>query len=273
MALINCAYFSPTLGFNTNIYVVIPSVSADEVQNKKDISAYGKGVKYQVLYLLHGAFGNYSDWIRGSNIERYAVERRLAVVMPSVENSYYQNMYRGLPYLNYVKDELPEFIQTLFPVSDKREDTFVAGLSMGGYGALRVAFEKPQSYAACASLSGAIDIQSSKNRHAAAANVVSPIKWDLLLEDPDHIDGSEADLYTLIAKRIGEGGPLPKVFQTCGTEDFIYRANVKAHEKLLELGIDLTYEEHPGIHDWNYWDKHIQRVLDWLPLKRTSIRG
>ena len=105
------------------------------------------------MVFLHGAYGDYSDWARLTGIERYAQAHKIAVVMPSADNSFYQDMYRGGKYLTYFTRELPDYIARLFPVSTKREDTFVAGLSMGGYGAVRVAFEMPERFGAAASLS------------------------------------------------------------------------------------------------------------------------
>jgi S-formylglutathione hydrolase FrmB len=261
MAFMRCSFFSLVLETNTDINVIMPTISSDEIMNKKDTSWFHKDMRYQVLYLLHGAYGDYSDWIRHTGIERYAHEKRLAVVMPSAANSFYQDMHQGLRYLTYLTEELPSFVQTMFPISGKREDTFVAGLSMGGYGALKLAFAKPENYAACASLSGGLDLAFIKN---GDDQIVSPVKWDSIFEDPSKIAGTDADLFALIEKRKKEGRLLPRIFQSCGAEDFLYKSNASAHEKLVKLGVDITYEEHPGIHDWNYWDKHIQRVLNWL---------
>ena len=204
MAFFQVNFFSPTLRFGTDVNVVIPTPNSDELMNHKDTSYFHTGAKYQVLYLLHGAYGDYSDWMRLTSIEKYAQNHKIAVVMPSASNSFYQDMYRGSQYLTYLTEELPEFIESLFPVSRKRENTFVAGLSMGGYGAWRLALQKPEQYACAASLSGAVDIQNARKR-------------------------------------------------------------------MTELGLDLTYAEHPGIHDWDYWDAHIQDVLNWLPLAESTV--
>lgn len=269
MAFFEVNFFSSTLGFNTDINVFVPSPNSDEILNRKK-SEYKKNRKYQVLYLLHGAYGDYTDWMRLTSIEKYAQNHKLAVVMPSASNSFYQDMFRGSAYLTYLLEELPKFVSSVFPISTRREDTFTAGLSMGGYGALRLAFTKPEQYAACASLSGAIDIVACKAQNDSGV-VDGPFVWNAILEHADQLEGSEADLFALIEKQKSLGKELPRVFQSCGTEDFIYLPNVSAHEKLLRAGVDLTYEEHPGIHDWDYWDTHIQRVLDWLPLANDSV--
>ncbi|MEA4998327.1 MAG: alpha/beta hydrolase family protein [Candidatus Limiplasma sp.] len=269
MAFIQMNFFSKTLCFNTDINVFIPTPNSDELLNQKRSDYLREGARFQLLYLLHGAYGDYTDWIRLTNIEQYAQEHKLAVVMPSASNSFYQNMFYGSDYLTYLTQELPAVVQSLFPVSRKRENTFVAGLSMGGYGAVKLAMEKPEQYAACASLSGAIDLQAVMAASRSGLN--TPFRWDVLFENPDAVEGSDADLFALIRKRRAQGMVLPRIFQSCGTEDFIYPANVSAHRKLEALAVDLTYEEHPGIHDWPYWDTHIQRALNWMDLKNDTV--
>ncbi|SDM62844.1 alpha/beta hydrolase [Acetanaerobacterium elongatum] len=271
MAFFQCNFFSPTLCFNTDINVFIPTPNSDELQNGKKSDYFYDGAHFQVLYLLHGAYGDYTDWMRLTNIEKYAQNHKLAVVMPSASNSFYQDMFRGSAYLTYLTKELPEFVRALFPISLKRENTFTAGLSMGGYGALRLAFEKPENYSACASLSGAIDICDIM-RSTKDGKMDGPFRWADIFEHPEQVEGSDADLFALIAKRKAEHYPLPKIFQSCGTEDFIYQSNVGAHKKLQAIGVEHTYEEHPGIHDWDYWDTHIQRVLEWLPLANDAVK-
>lgn len=270
MAFFQVNFFSPTLRFGTDVNVVIPTPNSDELMNHKDTSYFHAGAKYQVLYLLHGAYGDYSDWMRLTSIEKYAQNHKIAVVMPSASNSFYQDMYRGSQYLTYLTEELPEFIESLFPVSRKRENTFVAGLSMGGYGAWRLALQKPEQYSCAASLSGAVDILGTVEA-TKRGEIGGPFKWKALFEHPDAIEGSDADLFALAAKRKAEGRPLPKLFQCVGTEDFTYNINQNARKRMTELGLDLTYAEHPGIHDWDYWDAHIQDVLNWLPLAESTV--
>lgn len=271
MGFFQVNFFSPTLCFNTDINVFIPTPDSDEILNHKKSNYLTQGAKFQVLYLLHGAYGDYTDWMRLTSIEKYAQEHKLAVVMPSASNSFYQNMYEGSDYLRYLTEELPEFVRNLFPISQKREDTFVAGLSMGGYGALKLALEKPKQYAACASLSGAVDIVAVKEQ-ADTGNLEGPFRWEAIFEDADKLEGTDADLFALIKKHRKEGETLPTIFLSCGTEDFIYPINQAAYKKFRELKVDVTYEEHPGIHNWDYWDTHIRRVMEWLPLKNDSIK-
>ena len=272
MAFFQVNFFSPTLCFNTDINVFIPTPNSDEILNKKKSDYYHEGSRFQVLYLLHGAYGDYTDWMRLTSIEKYAQNHKLAVVMPSASNSFYQDMYRGSKYLTYLTEELPAFVQSLFPISSRREDTFVAGLSMGGYGAVKLAFQCPEKFGACASLSGAIDLVQVMDLVTSGV-IEAPFRWDAIFEEPDKVAGSDADLFALAKKRMAEGRTLPPVYQTVGVDDFIYPANVTAYQRLTELGVDVTYVEAPGIHDWDFWDTHIQDVLNWLPLANREVEG
>lgn len=272
MAFFQVNFFSPTLCFNTDINVVIPTPNSDEILNHKASNYFHPGAKFQVLYLLHGAYGDYSDWMRLTSIEKYAQNHKLAVVMPSASNSFYQDMYRGSRYLTYLTEELPDFVKSIFPLSPRREDTFVAGLSMGGYGALRLAFEKPENYGACASLSGVIDLED-RICSGPEGDGDEPFRWLAIFQNVEHFRGSDADLFALAQKRMAEGRSLPPVYQTVGTEDFLYQSNLVARKKLEGIGVQVTYKEHPGIHDWDFWDAHIQDVLDWLPLADDAVDG
>lgn len=136
MALMHCCFYSPSLGSNTSMNVIIPTIQGGEQINDTQVQAkynYEKGLP--VAILLHGAYGNADSWIRNSNVERYAQSRGLAVVMVSAENSFYQNMVHGHPYKSFIIDEVLPLVQNLYPVSKRPEDTFIGGFSMGGYGA------------------------------------------------------------------------------------------------------------------------------------------
>ena len=131
MGLMHFSFLPQSLGFHTNVYVILP------YDNSMDIKPY------KVLYLLHGGAGNAQDWTRFTSIERYAEEHKIAVVMPEVGgSSFYADMVHGYKYYSYLTEELPMVLNCFLPLSDRREDRFVAGLSMGGYGAFKWAFDK-----------------------------------------------------------------------------------------------------------------------------------
>jgi S-formylglutathione hydrolase FrmB len=245
MALFQCHFFSEALKLSTTMTVILP-------QNPKETR------KYPTLYLLHGNSDDHSIWLRRTSIERYVEGRGLAVVMPEVHRSYYTDMKQGSKYWTFVSEELPALARSFFPLSDRREDNFVAGLSMGGYGAFKLAFRHPDRYAAAASLSGALDLRDMRGwRHP-----VEEYHW--IFGGPEAFAGSENDLFHLSERMIRSASVQPRLYQCCGTEDFLYEDNRRFLEHARALGLDLTYEEEPGGHTWDYWGMKIQRVLDWL---------
>jgi len=256
MALIQCQFFSDVLQLSTSMTVILPEQTKEQIgmNNQKSDG------KFQTLYLLHGLSDDDTIWTRRTSIERYVAPLGLAVVMPNVHRSFYADMKYGNKYWTFLTEELPAVAQSFFPLSDKREDNFVAGLSMGGYGAFKWALNKPENIAAAASLSGALDIvQLQKER-----------KDDHLFEpifSRERIEGTINDLFYLVDQRKLEEQK-PKLYQCCGTEDFLYEDNIRFKEHCEKTTFDFTYQEGPGTHEWGYWDDNIKKVLEWLPLKR-----
>jgi S-formylglutathione hydrolase FrmB len=212
---------------------------------------------HPVLFLLHGLSDDETAWARFSSVERYVQTLNLAVVMPNVHRSYYSNMKHGYRYWDFISEELPNKARALFPLSTRRELNFVAGLSMGGYGALKLGLSKPESFSAIASLSSSCDLRSLRGR---------PEELALVFGDIAGIRKSGGDLQELARTAASSGGPNPKIFQSCGTEDELLPGNRDFRDFIAPLGFDYTYEEAPGAHDWAYWDQGIQRILNWLPL-------
>ena len=153
MALVQMNFESRYLNNNHEISIILPDMPRD----KTPAEFYGSGKKYKVLWLLHGTFGDHTDWIRKSNIELYACEKDLIVVMPSALNSNYAEWAKfsiGFDMYHYLTEELMPLVYNWFPASDKREDNFIAGLSMGGRGTLVYALNHPEKFAAAANFSG-----------------------------------------------------------------------------------------------------------------------
>jgi putative tributyrin esterase len=212
------------------------------------------------LYLLHGMSDDHTIWMRRTSIERYAAEYGVAVVMPAVNRSFYTDMAHGYKYWTFVSEELPALARSFFPLSAEREDNFAAGLSMGGYGAFKLALSCPDKFAAAASLSGAVDVES-------LARERDPVEFGNIFGDLEQIKGSRNDLFQLAEELVQSEGQRPALYQACGTEDFLYQGNVRFREHCRSLKLDLTYEEEPGTHEWGFWDRKIQSVLKWLPIR------
>ncbi|MBM7570772.1 alpha/beta hydrolase [Aquibacillus albus] len=257
MALIKCEFFSEVLELSTSMTVILPQ------QTKTQIGMQNKATndKHQTLYLLHGLSDDDSIWTRRTSIERYAAPLGLAVVMPQVDRSFYADMKYGNKYWTFLTEELPLLARSFFPLSDAREDNFVAGLSMGGYGAFKWALNRPEQFSAAASLSGAVDIVSRINKPEREET------FRLVYGDED-VAGTEHDLFSLIEKT-DKNEQKPVLYQCCGTEDFLYDDNIRFKEFCEKSNYDLTTDFSPGEHEWGYWDKTIQDVLSWLPLNNN----
>lgn len=245
MALFQSSFFSESLEISASMNVIIP-----QGEKRRPL---------KTLYLLHGLSDDHTTWCRRTSIERYAEEYGIAVVMPAVNRSFYADMAHGAKYWTFVSEELPRLARSFFPLSERREDNFAAGLSMGGYGAFKLGLSHPDRYAAVASLSGAVDVNRlvAEGFGGDTRNIVG---------DPASVPGSSIDLFALAERVAGRPGA-PLLYQCCGTEDFLYEDNVRFREHCRGLGLPLTYEEEPGTHEWGYWDLKIRRVLSWLPLQ------
>jgi putative tributyrin esterase len=258
MAFIQCSFYSESLGISTSMSVILPQQTQSQIGMAGNVIA----AKHPTLYLLHGLSDDHTVWMRRTSIERYVSELGIAVVMPSVHRSFYEDMANGMSFWTFVSEELPAIARSFFPLSDKREDNFVAGLSMGGFGAFKLALNCPEQYAAAASLSGAL----------IADNVytLNPSDARLIYKDQESIMGSSSDLLAMAERLANSDHPKPLLYQICGTEDFLYEDNKQFREFVEALDLSLKYVEAPGEHSWAFWDEHIQHVLNWLPIKGTS---
>lgn len=259
MALIECKFYSEVLGLNTSMTVILPQQTTTQI----GMSNVSRGKLHPTLYLLHGLSDDDSIWLRRTSIERYVAEMGIAVVMPQVHRSFYTDMAEGGRYFTFISEELPALARSFFPLSPEREDTFVAGLSMGGYGAIKLGLRNPETFAAAASLSGALDMAHH------FLNMEDPTKKTPEYErifGKKNIENTPDDLLWLLQEADRLSGPKPLLYQCCGTEDFLYTDNQAFRKACAKTSLSLTYEEGPGGHEWGYWDTKIQDVLAWLPL-------
>ncbi len=245
MALFHVDFFSETLGMCEQADVIIP-------QNHKGT--------YKTLYLLHGMSDDHTIWQRRTSIERYADDAGIAVVMPTTKLGWYTDTTYELKYFTYVSKELPKIMRGFFKdMSPRREDNFVAGLSMGGYGALKVGLSCPESFAKAASLSGAVliaqNVESGDERHGHGQY------WLSIFTDKPV--GTPNDLMYL-AKKTAKKKNRPDLYMWCGEQDFLYKDNVAFHADIKDMGYDVVFEHSPGDHQWKYWDAKIQDVIAWM---------
>ncbi|GAE35995.1 alpha/beta hydrolase [Halalkalibacter akibai] len=264
MALIQANFLSKSLGRTVPMNVILPVdkflFPGMPVRDQKP---------FKTLYLLHGVLGNYTDWITGTNILRWAEEKDLVVVMPSGDNMFYVdnpgvNNYYG----EFIGKELVEITRKMFHLSDKREDTYIAGLSMGGYGAIRNGLKYHDTFGYVAGLSSALITEGIENRTNDSSIFFETRSYaEGCFGDLTKVAESDMNPKWIVNKLIEENVSIPKLYVACGEDDFLINENRDFRDCLLEFNLDVTYEEGPGGHDWDYWNLYIKKVLDWLPLE------
>lgn len=260
MGLFQCNIYSEELDKNTAFYVSLPKPESEELQ-------YDREKKYQVLYLLHGGGDDYTKWIRRVSIERMTRKYKIAVVAPDASLSYYEDIDGVGNYCRYIGKELPQIVQSYFQISEKREDHFIAGLSMGGFGAFKAALNYPEQFCAAASFSGAMDIIQCSQQPDNNKEVMS---YDLT-----KVKDSDSDLIYVIKNMIKKGTQIPALYQSCGTEDSLHPMNEDFRKKIETLPekLNYTYEEWEGVHDWIFWEESLRYSLDWFGFKQDYVRG
>ena len=254
MALLHMHFYSNALGRNVQADVVLPKAGAPTSN-------------IPTLFLLHGMTDDHTMWQRRTSIERYAEEHGLAVVMPDTKLGFYTNTRAGERYFDFISEELPLAVRRALPrLTREREKTYVAGLSMGGYGALKCALAHPETFSRVAALSSALDIvQLSLDPMPLG----SPYCWADVFGPRNEIAGSENDLFAL-AENLQENRP--EIWMWCGTEDPLYEMNLRLRDHLKKLGYSLQYFETPGGHFWKYWDREIENAICWLTPGEEDVK-
>lgn len=258
MAHLRIDFFSDSLSLSTSMTVLLPQRTTTQI----GMSGTAADGPPPVLYLLHGLSDDDTIWLRRTSIERYVAPLGLAVVMPQVHRSFYADQHYGGRYWTFLSEELPALVSSWFRVSDRREDTFVAGLSMGGYGALKWALRQPHRFAAGASLSGALDVAALRTDRVRPED---PRMFERVYGEKSPAGGDD-DLLALVAR--ADPAALPALYVSCGEQDELLTGNRRFLEACGAASVPVTTSFGPGEHDWAYWDGTIQDVLAWLPLSR-----
>ena len=284
MAFIQMDFESQYLGCRNPISILLPDIPRPADPRK----FYSENKRFKVLWLLHGTFGDNLDWLRRSKIEVYACEKNLAVVMPSGLNADYVNWKRfGIGYnmYDYLFEELMPMIYNWFPISDLREDNYIAGLSMGGYGTMVYALNHPEKFAVDASLSAPLqDGRNPEPIRSYPPNLATPPH--LTAYRPDRRENqilnagglenylrSPANTWDKLIENYKNGVRMPELYFCCGTKDFLYPAFQKFRKFTQEQGYtDIVFEEEEGYaHEWRFWDMYIEKILNrYLPLEKQE---
>ena len=277
MALLTFNFESVYLGGNTQINVIMPNIG-----RKDDPEIfYSNGRKYPVLWLLHGGMGDYSDWVRKSNIELYACEHDLIVVMPSAFNSSYanwENYGRRYCMYDFILKELMPMIYHWFPASDKKENNFIAGMSMGGVGTLKFVLNNPQRFAAAASISCTArkypdfyeeSVKQYPDKEKLYINLVhSKGGIEAFMASQENIRGT---IETIIAQR--KTAEIPPIYAAIGTKDSHYQEHLDFKDFCRDIGFDrITWHVTENYrHEWRYWDIAIQEALKFFGFQERNV--
>lgn len=242
MAHLQITRFSSTLQTHMNIGVILP----DQLPQ----------APLDTIWLLHGLGENGTCWPTRTTIENLALNYQAAIIMSNVDRSFYMDEINGLPYWTYFTKELMPEMQHLLPLNSHRENNFIIGNSMGGFGALKLGFSHPELFSYVAALSPVINLTD-----------VIPIMPDIKRVFGDEIP--EDYLQSLAQTAKIDDLKAIKWYRTIGESDFLKPANDQFTHFMTKHQLDDHYHVSPGNHDWFFWEKEIQNVLAWLPLKQN----
>jgi S-formylglutathione hydrolase FrmB len=249
MALVRIDHVPETVKVNLPLLLILPDPG----------KMAGQGVaKRKVLYLLHGLGDDASAWQRYTSIEPVAAAYGLVVVMPSAGRSFYIDQPNGQAYFSYLTEELPRYLEDVFGLAPRRDDTLIAGNSMGGYGAIKAALLRPDLYSAAASFSGVLSLavlqllpETDPRREEFA----------MLFGDLEGLVGSQHDPAVWLERASREPSRLPRLFISVSRQEDIYPLSGMFHAACQSLGVRSEYQEDDGAHDWFFWDGQIRRFL------------
>lgn len=266
MALIQVNFFSKKLMRTVPINVILPvdKMSPDKETDKKE---------FKTLYLLHGILGNYTDWISNTRIARLAEENDLAVVMPSGDNAFYVDQPKGNNYYGeFIGEELVELTRKMFPLSHRREDTFIGGLSMGGYGAMRNGLKYYNTFGYIVALSGVLLLDDIVNSTNEAKDFINSRDYaESCFGNLDEVLNSDKNPQYLIKKLKQSNADMPKMYIACGTEDSLFNINQSFVTFLQDNNVNAKFEIGPGSHNWEFWDEYIEKAINWLPTENSGL--
>lgn len=262
MALLHVNFYAQSISRITTFHAVLPNDSLPEM--KIGNRHYERPMK--TLYLLHGYSANSWDWLTGSPVRELAQKYNMAVIMPSGDNSFYLNGYgAGTAYETLVGAEIIEYTRTVFGLSGKKEDTFIGGLSMGGFGAIHTGLKYPDTFGKIFGLSSALIANTIKGMKPGTKDDIADYDYYVrTFGNLEELDTSEKNPEYLVKKRKEKGDQIQPIFIACGTEDFLLNQNREFVSFLEMQGVDCIYKESSGTHDWKFWNEYIEPAVQWL---------
>jgi putative tributyrin esterase len=261
MASIQATFFAKTMRRQVSFNAFIPK---EELEIPGAPSEPRPPMK--TIYLLHGFSGICGDWSFGSRVQELSARLNIAVVMPSGENSFYlDDADKGELFGGYVGRELVEFTRSLFGLPAGREDTYIGGFSMGGFGALRNGLKYRETFGGIVALSSALIVRQVSAMRPGYENPIAKYEYyRRVFGEPERVLGSDKDPEALALRIKREGATFPRIYMACGTEDFLLQENRAFRDFLAAAGIPHDYREGPGQHDFAFWDRHLEAAMEWM---------
>ncbi|MBP1753876.1 MAG: xynC [Firmicutes bacterium] len=261
MALFQVDYYSKSLAKSTCFHVLVPNDASPEMI--KENVHYNR--KMKSLYLLHGYSGNSKDWLLGSSVQEMSIKYNLAIIMPSGDNSFYlDGKGTGRAYCQYVGKELVEYTRRVFGLSEDKDDTYIGGLSMGGFGAIHTGLYFPETFGKIVGLSSALIIHNIEHIQEDHKDLIADYYYyNSVFGDLNQLDNSVNNPEFLIQRLQQEQKTIPQIYMACGTEDFLLEENRAFYQFLTKSGIKAEYLESPGVHNWEFWNRYLEPSIKW----------
>ena len=248
---------SKSLQRRTSISVILPADNIHFLQDSEEIVPQ----PYKTLYLLHGLYGSDDIFLANTSIQKFAEDNGIAIVIPCGENSFYvDNKNAHAYYGQYVGQELLDITRNIFPLSNKREDTFIAGFSMGGYGAIRNGLKYSQNFSKIGMISAALITDDIINYSDDSHVVRDKSFYESCFGNLNELKGSDMDPKALIENT----DDIPDIFMACGVDDFLYGKNIDFYKFLKSKNIDATFVEASGEHTWEFSEKYVKEFIKTL---------
>lgn len=270
MAVLNISFASNALKRKVSMKAIIPADPYDT--DTGTAPEYGEdGSPMHSLYLLHGYGGDCNDWIDNTDIQRLARKHRIAVFLPSGENSFYVDSAMRGSWESFIVDELVPFTRCMFRISRNAADTFIAGNSMGGFGALNLGLGHPRIFGKVAALSSALILDTIDGIEPGYRDPIADYDYyHSVFGDLAKIVDGPNDPRERMRVAVCEKTMQP-LYLACGSEDFLIEHNRAFAALARELGADAVYEEHPGVHDWTFWNRQIATAIEWMDAKEGNL--
>lgn len=251
MAQISVKYRSEALIRNVSFDIYLPNDKPDE-----------KGRKMKTLFLLHGYTGDAWNWVKEELAQKY----HFAVVTPNGENGFWlDGLSTGHKYATLVGEEIVDYLRRTFLLAMSREETYILGLSMGGFGALHTGLYYPETFGKIGAMSSALIVHEVAKMQNGKGNDTA--NYDYYREcfgEPKELLQSRNNPETLIDQLLQEKKEIPEIYMCCGTEDFLLENNREFHTFLCDRKVPHQYMESAGNHDMKFWDEYTEKIVTWM---------